>query len=71
MTLKKMMSKQERLKEKESHNYMTTDEFVERFAHSLRDYLVKTIGRESNHVGDLSAHTCAFAEAFYSITCEF
>lgn len=68
---KRVMSKQERLVERENTNYLTTDEFVERYARSLRDYLVKTIGKESNHIGDLSAHTCAFSEAFYSITTGF
>ena len=71
MKKKRVMSKQERLKERENTNYLTTDEFVERYAGALRDYLGKTIGKESNHITDLSAHTCAFSEAFYSITIGF
>lgn len=68
---KRVMSKQESLKGRDNSNYMDTEIFVERFSRALKEYLIKTIGKESNHIGDLTAHASAFSEVFYSITCEF
>ena len=65
------MSKQDKLKKRGELNYLTVDEFVERFSRTLRETLIRSMGQESNHVEDLAAHAWTFAETFYTITAEF
>ena len=65
------MSKQDKLKKKGELNYLTVDEFVERFSRTLRETLIRSMGQESNHVEDLADHAWTFAETFYTITAEF
>ena len=55
-------------------NYLTNEEYVERFSRSLLAYLERTIPTNDegkNHLEDLMAHTCAYTEAFYTVVSEF
>lgn len=54
-------------------NYLTNEEYVERFSRSLLAYLNDTIpdNGETNHVQDLVAHTGAYTDAFWTVVSEF
>jgi hypothetical protein len=55
-------------------NYLTNEEFVERFSASLLGYLNDTIpvGEDSkNHLQDLVAHTGVFTEVFWRVVSDF
>jgi hypothetical protein len=54
-------------------NYLTNEEFVERFSASLLRYLNDTIpsGDSKNHLQDLVAHTGVFTEVFWRVVSDF
>ena len=55
----------------ERANFMTSQEFVERYANAMNAYLVDMLGKRPAHIEDLSAHACSFTDAFFAITSHF
>ena len=54
-------------------NYLSNEEYVERFSRSLLAYLNNTIPSidGKNHLEDLMAHTSAYTEAFFTVVTTF
>ena len=54
-------------------NYLSNEEYVERFSESLLAYLNDTIpdNGETNHIEDLVAHTGVYTDAFWTVVTRF
>jgi hypothetical protein len=69
---KKKMMKKMTIKEREL-NYLSNEEFAERFRRALLSYLNRTVPsmERDNHIEDLLAHTSSFSESITTFTHEF